>query len=222
MSVLTRLKSNLPSVICKLDIEKAYDNVSWDFLMTILERMGFPLKWRKWVYSCISTVHFSVLVNGEATGFFPSTRGLRQGDPLSPLLFILVMETLSRLIIKATEVGFLKGIHINGSRSDDVLVSHLLFADDTLIFCKPEASQLGYLRCILVLFEVMSRLKINLSKSFLIHVGEAPELNNLAQFFGCDVDSLPSSYFGLPLGASFKSKVVWESVVERLRKKLAE
>jgi len=129
------------------------------------------------VYYCISTVHFSVLVNGDAAGFFPSTRGLRQGDPLSPLLFILVMETLSRLICKATEVGFLEVIHINSSRSEDMWVSHLLFADDTLIFCKPEV---GYLKCILVLFEVMSELKINLSKSVLIPVGEVPELNNLA------------------------------------------
>ena len=145
------------------------------------------------MYFCISTVHFSVLVNGEAAGFFPITRGLRQGDPLSPLLFIFVMETLSRLIIKAIKVGFLEGIHFNGSRSDDMRVSHLLFADDTLIFFKPEFSQLVYLRCILVLFEVMSGLKINLSKSVIIPVGEVLELENLAQFFGCGVDSLPSS-----------------------------
>jgi len=132
-----------------------------------------------------------------------------------------VIETLSRLIIKAIEVGFLEGIHINGSRAEDVLVSHLLFAGDTLIFCKPEVSQMGYLRFILVLFEMMSGLKINLSKSVRIPVGEVPELNNLAQFLGCGVDSLPSSYLGLPLGASFKSKVVWEPVVEGFRKKLA-
>ena len=113
-------------------------------------------------------------------GFFPSMRGLRQGDPLSPLLFILVIESLSRLIIKATEGGCLECIHINGSRSDDMRVSHLLFADDTLIFYKLEVSQLSYLRCTLVLFEVMSGLKINLSKSVLIPVGEVPELNNLA------------------------------------------
>ena len=97
-------------------------------------------------FFCMCTVHLSVLVNGEATSFFPSTRGLRQGNLLSPLLFILVMEVLIRLIIKAAEVGFLEGIRINGSRSEDILISHLLFTDDTLIFCKPEVSQLGYLR----------------------------------------------------------------------------
>ena len=111
------LKSNLSRAMCKLDIEKAYDHVSWDFLMAILEKMGFPRKWRQWVYFCISTVHFSILVNDEATGFFPSMKGLQQSDPLSPLLFILVIQSLSRLIIKATKVGFLEVIHINGSRS---------------------------------------------------------------------------------------------------------
>ena len=110
------LKSNLPSIICKLDIEKAYDHVSWNFLMTTLERMGFPSKWRRWVYFYISTVHFSILVNGEAAGFFLSTIGLRQGDPLSPLLFILVMETLSRLIIKVTEVGLVEGMSMVPAR----------------------------------------------------------------------------------------------------------
>jgi len=89
-------------------------------------------------YYCISAIHFSVLINGEAMGFFPSMRGLRQVDPLSPLLFILVMETLSRLIMQATEVGFLEGIHINGSCYEDTLILHLLFADNTLIFCKPQ------------------------------------------------------------------------------------
>ena len=77
-------------------------------------------------------------------------------------------------------MGFLEGILINGSRSEDTLISHLLFADDTLIFCKPEVDKVGYLRSILVLFEVMLRLKINLSKSVLIPIGEMPEPNNLA------------------------------------------
>jgi len=97
----------------------------------------------------------------------------------------------------------------------------LLFVDDTLIFCKLEVDQLGYLRCILVLFEVMLGFKINLSKSVLIPIGEVPELNNLAQFFGCGVDYLPSSYLGLPLGATYKCKLVWDPVVERFWKKLA-
>jgi len=102
------LRTNHLGILCKLDIEKAYDHVSWEFVMVILEKMGFPSKWRSWIFFCISTVRFSVLINGESSGFFSSSRGLRQGDPLSRLLFILVMEALNRLVYKACELGLLE------------------------------------------------------------------------------------------------------------------
>jgi len=89
------------------------------------------------------------MINGKASGFFSSSRGLRQGDPLLPLLFIL---TLSKLIIKEVEEGFLIGFHISNPHSKGLLISHLLFADDNLVFCKPDESNLGYLG--LVLFRV--------------------------------------------------------------------
>jgi len=167
-----------------------------------------------------TTVHFPILDNGEATGFSPSTRGIWQGDPLSPLLFILAIETLSRLIIKANEVRFLEGLHIKGSSSKDLSISHLLFVDYTLTFCKPQESHLGYLRCILVPLKWRSGLKINLPKSTIIPISEVPEPNNLAYFFGCGVDYLPLSYLGPTLGAPHKCTAVWELVVERFWKKL--
>ena len=170
--------------------------------------MGFPDKWRKWISFCISTFKYSVLINGEASGFFSSSKGLRQEYPFSPLLFILVMESLSKLINKACEMSLLKGFHAGNSHSPDFLVSHLLFANDTLIFCRPCESDLGYLRCNLLLFEAMSRLRVNLSKSSLIPIGEVPNIHLLACFFGCEVCTLPSTYLGLPLEASFKSIAV--------------
>jgi len=93
-----------------------------------------------------------------------------------------------------------------------MLISHLLFADDTLFICKPYESNIGYLRCILLLFEAMSGLKVNLAQSVLIPIGKVPDLHHLAQFFDCRVDSLPSTYLGLPLGASYKCKTVWEPI----------
>ena len=80
----SRLKGRTPEVVCKLDIEKAYDHVNWDTLFYLLERMGFGDRWRRWIKTCVSTVRFLVLVNGSPAGFFGSSRGLRQGDPFSP------------------------------------------------------------------------------------------------------------------------------------------
>ena len=85
----SRGKSRVPGVICKLNIEKAYDHVNWEAL---LNRMGFGVKWCKWICTCISTIQFSVLINGSPADFFGSSRGLRQGDPLSPMLVLIMME----------------------------------------------------------------------------------------------------------------------------------
>ena len=74
-----RVKGDDPGIMCKLDIEKAYDHVNWGFLIMILKQMGFGDKWLKWINFCIKTVRFSILVNGEPVGFFPSKRGLRKG-----------------------------------------------------------------------------------------------------------------------------------------------
>ncbi|XP_065636444.1 uncharacterized protein LOC136070428 [Quercus suber] len=105
----SRLKSGVPGVIIKLDIEKAYDLVNWNALFYLMERMGFREKWGRWMKAYIITIRFSVLINGSPTGFFGSLRGLRQGDSLSPLLFLLVMEVLSRLLKRTKEGDFLRG-----------------------------------------------------------------------------------------------------------------
>uniref|UniRef100_A0A2N9HB87 Reverse transcriptase domain-containing protein n=1 Tax=Fagus sylvatica TaxID=28930 RepID=A0A2N9HB87_FAGSY len=108
----SRLKSHIPGLICKLDIEKAYDHVNWNCLYTLMDRMGFGAKWISWMRACTSTVRFSVLVNGSPTSFFDSSRGLRQGDPLSPLLFLLIMEVLSRMLRRSVERGFIRGFQV--------------------------------------------------------------------------------------------------------------
>jgi len=160
--------------------------------MATLEKIGFRSKWRSWMQFCLSTVPYSVLFNGEASGFFSSIRGLRQRDPLSPFFFILVLETLNRLVNKkAIDVGFLEGFQVTNAGLESMLISHLLFVDDTLFLCKPNESNLGYLRCILLLFETMSGLKVHLAKSVRIPIREVPEPHHLGQFFGYGVDFLP-------------------------------
>ncbi len=139
------IKSVAPGIICKLDIEKAYDHMHWGSLFYLLSHMGFGSKWIQWIHMCISTVRFSVLINGTTSGFFNSSRGLRQGDPLFPLLFLLFMEMLSKLFKKTEEGGFIRGFQVGSAIGEDMGVSHLLFADDIIIFCDACPEQLAYI-----------------------------------------------------------------------------
>ena len=117
-----------------------------------MERMGFGEKWGRWMKACITTVRFSMLINGSPTGFFGSSHGLRQLDPLSPLLFLLVMEVLSRLLRRMEEGDFLRGFQASPNVRGGLHVSHLLFADDTILFCDASREQLLYTRMVLIFF----------------------------------------------------------------------
>ncbi|XP_057489420.1 uncharacterized protein LOC130775285 [Actinidia eriantha] len=188
------IKSKVPGVICKLDIEKAYDHVSWDFLFYLLERLGFGEKWCSWIKNCVSSVKFSMLLNGTAKGFFDSLEG-------------------------AVTLGRLSGFKV-GAGSQEEIVSHLMFADGTLIFCKADVGELDCLRDILLNFQAVFDLKINLRKSELIQVGEGIDMRSLVTRLGCNTGILPFTYLP-PLGLSFKSKVVWGPVVDRVKRRLA-
>ena len=192
-------------MVCKLDIEKAYDSISWEFLYQVMNRMGFGTRWLSWIKWCISTASFSVLFNGSPAGFFPSSKGLRQGDPLSPYLFVIGMEALSCLINRAVEGNYFAGSRIVVGRGEDLVISHLLYADDTLIFCQANKEQIKYLNWILMWFEALSGLKINLNKSEIIPIGTVDNVEELASELGCNVGSLPTPYLGLPLGAKHKA-----------------
>nr|CAN73828.1 hypothetical protein VITISV_043065 [Vitis vinifera] len=215
------LKNNENGIMCKLDIDKAYNNVNWYFLLTIMQKMGFGDKWIGWIEWCISTASFSVLVNGTSKGFFQSSRRLRQGDPLSPCLFVIAMEVFSTFLKRVVDGGFMSGCKVKGRNEERVQISHLLFAYDTLVFCQVSQDQLIYLSWLLMWFKAVSGLRINLEKSELIPVGRVENIDDLTLKFGYRVGSLPSTYLGLPLGAPFKSISVWDGVEERFRKRLA-
>ena len=220
-AVDSTLRGKEKGILCKLDIEKAYDHIRWDFLMQMLERMGFGSKWIRWINWCISTATFSVLINGSPSGFFRSSRGLRQGDPLSPYLFVIGMEALSCLLQRAVEGNFISGCRFRGRDGGEIVISHLLYADDTIIFCDANAEQLMYLRWTLMWFEAFSGLKINIFKSEIIPLGRVDNVEELAAELGCGVGSLPTKYLGLPLGAPHRATGVWDSIEERFRNRLS-
>ena len=176
-----------------------------------------------WIRFCISSSSFAVLVNGPPTDFFVPSRGLRQGDPLSPLLFLLVMEVLSKMLEAASSVGLIFGFEVgrSGSGLSSIKVSNLLFADDTIVFCDNDCEQIVNLRCILIWFQAVSGLRVNLAKSAILPVGQVDNILHLTGLLGCKIDSFPTSYLGLPLGAKFKENAIWDPVISRVEKRLS-
>ena len=116
-------------------LKKAYDHVDWGFLEHVLERKGFSPKWRSWMKGCLSSTSFAILVNGSAKGWIKAFGGLRQGDPLSPFPFTLVVDVLSRLIFRGEERGLTGSFLVGRYRTK---LSILQFVDDTIFF--PKAS----------------------------------------------------------------------------------
>ena len=131
------------------------------------------------------------------------------------------MEVLSILLRRVVAGGFLFGCSFRGNEGFVFNISHLLFADNTMVFCEVSEDQMLYLSWVLFWFEASSSLKINLEKSELISVGRLNNVEVLVAELGCQIGSLPSTYLGLPLGAGHKAVIVWDSVEEQIQKSLA-
>jgi hypothetical protein len=146
----------------KLDMRKAYDRVEWSFLENIMYKLGFAEQWILLVMICIQSVTYFVLLNGEPHGLITPSRGLRQGDPLSPYLFLLCAEGLSSLLRKADLDNTLHGVSVcrGGPK-----VSHLLFTNDSLIFCEATRIECARLGALLDMYEVALGQKMNCQKT---------------------------------------------------------
>ncbi|CAN0887943.1 Putative ribonuclease H protein At1g65750 [Linum grandiflorum] len=184
-----------------------------------MRKMGFPDRWIDWVRACITSPSFSILVNGEASGYFQSSRGLRQGDSLSPFLFILVMDILTVIIGVLKESNDIEGFYMNEeTRIGEV--THLMYADDTILFCEASRSQVRGVLAALIVFQSITGLKVNLNKCSIATVGQVDNPQGLADILGCSVENFPCSYLGLPLGSRAVSWTLWEPVVHRVRNRL--
>ncbi|GJW80372.1 RNA-directed DNA polymerase, eukaryota [Tanacetum coccineum] len=158
---MTSIK-NHKLLLFKVDFEKAFDSVSWSFLQDVMLQMGFGIKWRKWIQACLSSASILVLINGSPSNEFKMERGLRQGDPLSPFLFLLVVEALQISILEVCSKGFFKGIYLANSGAN---LSLLQYADDARFFGEWSRLNAKNLISILKCFELALGLKINFSKS---------------------------------------------------------
>ncbi|CAL1410909.1 unnamed protein product [Linum trigynum] len=203
----------------KLDITKAYDRVDWSFLEAVMTKLGFNERWIHLIMECVTTVSFSLLVNGHKTEWFKPTRGLRQGDPISPYLFLLVAEGLSGLISVAEREKKITGIRVKRGAPS---ISHLLFADDSILFTRATKQESEQLKRILNLYELESGQQVNLVKSELSFSPniEANTRNELAGILGMKGVEFHEKYLGLPTRVGRGKRAAFGYLVDRVRSKV--
>nr|AAM18736.1 putative reverse transcriptase [Oryza sativa Japonica Group] len=199
----------------KLDMSKAYDRVEWSFLHDMMLKLGFHTDWVNLIMKCVSTVTYRIRVNGELSESFSPERGLRQGDPLSPYLFLLCAEGFSALLSKTEEEGRLHGIRIcQGAPS----VSHLLFADDSLILCRANGGEAQQLQTILQIYEECSGQVINKDKSAVMFSPNTSSLEKGAVMAALNMqrETTNEKYLGLPVFVGRSRTKIFSYLKERI------
>ncbi|XP_010468816.1 PREDICTED: uncharacterized protein LOC104748941 [Camelina sativa] len=199
----------------KTDMSKAYDRVEWDFLEAVMVKLGFDRKWISWIMWCVSSVSYQVLLNGQPRGYIKPQRGLRQGDPLSPYLFILCTEVLIANIKKAEREHRISGIKI---ARDCPTISHLLFADDSLFFCKADPAKCSTVMDIISDYGRASGQEVNLEKSSIMFGKKVPTevRTQLKGVMGISSEGGMGSYLGIPEDLQGSKTKAFRYVSDRL------
>jgi len=210
---------NRDGIILKIDFEKAYDKVKWPFLQQTLRMKGFSSKWCRWIECMVTGGSVGIKVNDDVGPYFQTKRGLRQGDPMSPILFNIVADMLTLLIKRAKADDQIRGVipHL----VEDGL-SILQYADDTIIFIDHDLEQAKNLKLLLCAFEQLSGLKINFHKSEIFYFGAAKEMKDTyTNLFGCNAGEYPFRYLGIPMHHRQLLNSEWRKIEERFEKKLS-
>lgn len=206
-----------PRCAAKIDLRKAYDMVRWEAITHLLEKLNFPTQFIMWVKECISTSKFSINLNGSPRGYIHASRGLRQGCPLSPYLFVMVMEILHELLKKKVQDGHYK-LHY---RCKDPIITHLGFADDLIAFFHGDGNSAKALAEVLQEFKVCTGLEVNNNKSSLFLAGVSSDVKmNIGNYLQFQVEELPVKYLGLPMISSTLSHSQCSPLLERIRKRV--
>ncbi|KAH9685475.1 reverse transcriptase domain-containing protein [Citrus sinensis] len=206
-------------VALKLDISKAYDRVEWSFVEHAMYQLGFDRSWIELIMNCISTSSFSVLINGVPKGLIRPERGLRQGCPLSPYLFIICAEALSNLLNEAEKRQLIRGLKFN----KEISINHLLFADDSLIFSKATVEECMSLKQIFECYATASGHIFNFEKSSMFFSGyiSAEQMTKVRDIFQLKIVSKHEKYLGLPSMIGRKKVSFFKDIKLRILSKIS-
>ncbi|KAL5568310.1 hypothetical protein UlMin_024885 [Ulmus minor] len=213
-----RFKGKKGLMALKLDMSKAYDRVEWRFLSRLLDKMGFPANWNRLIMNCLSTVTYSFIINGTPCGSVTPQRGLRQGCPLSPYLFIICAEAFSSLISEAVSSRSLSGVKCSVSGP---YVNHLFFADDSLVFCQADESNSLALLHILKDYEKGSGQQVNMTKSAITFSPNVDPCQKTAIMRSLNLNTALSHdrYLGLPTFVGRNKRRTFAGLIERVWQK---
>ena len=205
----------------KLDMSKTYDKVEWGFLEAVMKQMGFGERWIALIMMCVRTVRYSILVNGNPCGIITPSRGIRQGGPISPYLFLLCAEALSAMITRANGDGRLTGVPTSKRGPE---ISHLFFADDSLLFCRATLMQWNHLSAILQLYEEASRQKMNANKTtiFFSRNTAVTDKEQIKEVAGIPTNQRYDKYLGLPSLVGRSRMKAFKSITDRVWKRLQD
>lgn len=201
-----------PTILLKVDLAKAFDTVAWPFLLDVLRHIGFPLRWTNWVSALLASSSTRVLVNGRAGARIRHARGLRQGDPLSPLLFVIIMEVLNALLAEADRRGELTPM-------PGQCIKHRvsLYADDLVVFLAPSARDFMCVRDILDLFAGASGLATNVQKCTISPIRCSQQsIDEVLAVFPCAQTDFPTRYLGAPLGPGRLRRADEQAIVDKV------
>ncbi|XP_042487621.1 uncharacterized protein LOC122067836 [Macadamia integrifolia] len=203
----------------KLDVQKAYDSLSWDFLFATLSKFGFLAKWVQWIHQLLISSRMPVLANGEPVGYFGVGRGLRQWDPVSLLLFIVVEGVLCRGLKGLVADGKLKCL--SGPRGITT-PSHHLFANDIFIFMNASAEYVRNLHSFLSKYQEFLSQKINLDKSKVFFGKAAPHRKYIiSDWLGINAPSRLEKYLGTKIFQGWVTKSHMLPLVDKIKDRLA-
>ncbi|XP_026383881.1 uncharacterized protein LOC113279405 [Papaver somniferum] len=212
------LKRKVVNIGLKLDISQGFDTVSWAFVLEVFRRYGFSEKWCSWILNILISARIFILLNGSPKGYFKINRGLRQGDPLYPLIFVLIEDVLSINISKLFHDKKMSHMVTRGGISP----THLFFADDIMIFCKGNLKSLHNLVDLLGKYQTASGQTVCRQKSKIYYGGGSLSRSTyLADYLGMTVATFPDRYLGVQIMPGTIRYRHISNVVEKIKSQLA-